>query len=414
MGELEHSFYVGWFSFLTFSFTGVEQFMESIQSVYIHIPFCRQICHYCDFVKFFYNEELATEYLEALFQEIDTALPGDKHKMRTMYIGGGTPTALTMKQLHTLFRFLNKKFDFSSFEEVSIEINPGDIDADKTKLLKDYGITRISFGVQVMDDRMLEQLGRVHRVKDVYDTVHLLKQRDFANVSLDLIYALPNQTVEQFQASLDEALSFGLPHYSTYALQIEPKTIFYQKHKKGQLHRPPEDDEVMMYEILKRTMKSKGIHQYEVSNFSLPGFESKHNLTYWNNDYYYGFGAGAHGYLPGKRVTNIRPLPAYVKKAFADGKPILQVDKVSIKERIEEEMFLGLRKINGIDKKHFQERFGIEIERLYKKELENLLNNGLIYEDVQSIRLTEQGMLLGNRVFEKFLLDRDPTIETIS
>ncbi len=392
----------------------VNNFMESIQSVYIHIPFCRQICHYCDFVKFFYNEELATEYLEALMHEIDTALPGDNHKLRTMYIGGGTPTALTIEQLHTLFRFLSKKFDLSSFEEVSIEVNPGDIDTEKTKLLRDYGITRISFGVQVMDDKMLEQLGRVHRVKDVYDTVDLLKRHDFSNISLDLIYALPHQTVEQFQASLEEALSFGLPHYSTYALQIEPKTIFYQKHKKGQLHRPPEDDEVMMYDILKRTMKSNGIRQYEVSNFSIPGFESKHNLTYWNNDYYYGFGAGAHGYLPGKRITNIRPLPAYVKKAFSDGMPILQVDEVTIKERIEEEMFLGLRKINGIDKQHFRERFGIELERLYRKELENLIHLGLIQEDMKMIRLTEQGMLLGNRVFEKFLLESDPKIETIS
>ncbi|WP_249871048.1 radical SAM family heme chaperone HemW [Oceanobacillus saliphilus] len=384
--------------------------MNTIDSVYIHIPFCRQICHYCDFVKFFYNEQLATEYLEALKKEIDVSLPGEKHKMRTIYIGGGTPTALNSVQLETLLRFLNKKFDISACEEVSIEVNPGDIDEEKTRLLKSYGISRISFGVQVMDDVMLEQLGRIHRVKDVYDTVELLKKHHFNNVSLDLIYALPNQTVEQFNNSLQEALSLGLPHYSTYALQIEPKTIFYHKHKKGQLHRPAEDDEVEMYEILKRTMKTNGIHQYEISNFAVPGYESKHNLTYWSNNYYYGFGAGAHGYLPGKRITNIRPLPAYVSQAMKDGKPILQIDEVDVKERVEEEMFLGLRKMKGINKLHFENRFGFKAESLYKKEIDKLIINGLLQENESAIQLTDKGMLLGNRVFEKFLLEADNKI----
>ncbi|WP_087971725.1 radical SAM family heme chaperone HemW [Oceanobacillus rekensis] len=381
--------------------------MNKVQSVYIHIPFCRQICHYCDFVKFFYNEQLATEYIEALINEMNVLLPGANHKMSTIYIGGGTPTALNLVQLETLLSFLNEKFDIAGCDEFSIEVNPGDIDEQKTRLLKHYGINRISFGVQVMDDEMLEQLGRVHRVKDVYDTVDLLQKHHFTNISLDLIYALPHQTVEQFNKSLLEALSFGLPHYSTYALQIEPKTIFYQKHKKGKLHRPAEDDEVTMYEILKSTMKSHGIEQYEISNFSVPGFESKHNLTYWSNGYYYGFGAGAHGYLPGKRITNIRPLPLYVKKAMETGRPILEIDEISKKERIEEEMFLGLRKIRGIDKAHFHERFGFRAEVLYKREIEKLIKSGLLHENETAIQLTDKGLLLGNRVFEKFLLDEE-------
>ncbi|MGJ9457019.1 radical SAM family heme chaperone HemW [Oceanobacillus sp. CF4.6] len=381
--------------------------MNDIRSVYIHIPFCRQICHYCDFVKFFYNEQSATAYLKALIQEINVSLPGTNHKMKTIYIGGGTPTALNMEQLKTLLRFLNKKFDIIGCDEFSIEVNPGDIDEEKTRLLKHYGINRISFGVQVMDDVMLEKLGRVHRVKDVYDTVHLLKKHHFSNISLDLIYALPHQSVEQFRTSLQDALSFGLPHYSTYALQIEPKTVFYQKHKKGQLHRPAEEDEVTMYEILQSTMKSKGIKQYEISNFAVPGFESKHNLTYWSNNYYYGFGAGAHGYLPGERMTNIRPLPAYVKQALENGRPVLKVDDISMKERIEEEMFLGLRKIKGIDKVHFQNRFGFKVKELYEKEIDELIHTGLLQENETTIKLTDRGLLLGNRVFEKFLLDKN-------
>ncbi len=379
----------------------------NIQSAYIHIPFCQQMCHYCNFVKFFYNEKLATEYLSALEKEIDAYLPENKNKLSTLYIGGGTPTALNLEQLHHLFKLIHKKIDVSQLDEFTIEVNPGDIDDEKTKLLKDYGVNRISFGVQVMDDRMLEQLGRVHRVKDVYQTVDLFTKNDFTNISLDLIYSLPHQSVKHFQASLEEALAFNLPHYSTYSLQIEPRTVFFQLHKKGQLHRPAEDDEVAMYKILQESMTRQGLEQYEISNFAKPGYESKHNLAYWSNDYYYGFGAGASGYLPGERITNIRPLPAYMKKTTAREKPILQIDKITRKEQIEEELFLGLRKIKGYSRKNFTEKFGFPLENLYRNQLKKLKDNGLIDEENDCLKLTNQGMLLGNRVFEEFILEEN-------
>ncbi|WP_085991859.1 radical SAM family heme chaperone HemW [Oceanobacillus senegalensis] len=378
---------------------------QQVQSVYIHIPFCTQICHYCDFVKFFYNEKKATEYLYALANEINTNIKGMNHKISTIYIGGGTPTALSYEQLKFLLEFLSKKFDVQNCEEYTIEVNPGDIDKEKAKLLKDYGITRISFGVQVMDNRLLEEIGRVHRVKDVYKTVDLFEQQHFSNISLDLMYALPHQTVEQFQSSLKKALEFNLPHYATYGLQIEPKTVFYMRHKKGLLHRPTEDDEVIMYEILKENMKKNGINQYEISNFAKPGYESKHNLTYWSNGYYYGFGAGAHGYIPGKRITNLRLLPAYVKKAMEDGEPILQTETISLRENIEEEIFLGLRRIKGISKSEFLKKFGFEIDSFFKRELGELINQDLLYEKNDSIRLTDKGMLLANKVFERFMIE---------
>ncbi|WP_156291117.1 radical SAM family heme chaperone HemW [Oceanobacillus salinisoli] len=379
--------------------------MKQIQSVYIHIPFCTQICHYCDFVKFFYNEKLATEYLHALVNEINTNIEGNHNKIRTLYIGGGTPTALNDKQLKFLLEFLRNKFDLENCEEYTIEVNPGDIDSEKAKLLKDNGVSRISFGVQVMDDKLLEEIGRVHRVKDVYKTVDLFHQYHFSNISLDLMYALPHQTVEQFKHSLDQALEFNLPHYATYGLQIEPKTVFYQQHKKDLLHRPTEDDEIFMYEILKDSMNKKGIKQYEISNFAKPGFESKHNLTYWGNGYYYGFGAGAHGYLPGKRITNLRPLPAYVKKAMNDGKPVLQEEGITRKEAIEEEIFLGLRRMKGLSKQAFLSKFGLSVDALFKEQILKLTKQNLIYEEDDSIRLTDSGMLLANRVFEEFMLE---------
>ncbi|MFC4558868.1 radical SAM family heme chaperone HemW [Virgibacillus kekensis] len=377
------------------------------KSVYIHIPFCQQICHYCDFTKFFYNERLATEYIEALAKEVNTNVKGAKNKVNTIYIGGGTPTALNIAQLEALMKLINEKFDVASCREFTIEANPGEFEEEKIRLIKSYGVNRISLGVQVFDDVMLEELGRLHKVKDVYTTVNQLKKHDFNNISLDLIYALPNQTVEQFGKSLDEAVSFGLPHYSTYALQIEPKTIFYQRHKKGKLHRPPQDEEVAMFELLKKTMRENGVHQYEISNFAKSGYESQHNLTYWNNEYYYGFGAGAHGYLPGVRTGNLRPLPAYTKEAFLSGVPRLTNEPIGLREMVEEEMFLGLRKVSGVSKKRFKERFGFSHEQVYDDTVAYLVQKGWLVDDQENLRLTEQGMLFGNEVFAQFLLEED-------
>lgn len=374
-------------------------------SVYIHIPFCQQICHYCDFTKFFYNEKLATEYMEALANEINMNIHESNNKVNTIFVGGGTPTALNMEQLTSLMQLIEKKFDVENCSEYTIETNPGDLDVEKIKLIKSYGVNRISLGVQVFNDRMLEEIGRLHKVKDVYQTINLLKQHGFYNISIDLIYALPNQTLTQFKDTLDEAFSFDLPHYSTYALQIEPKTVFYQRYNKGKLHRPPQEEEVQMYELLKDTMRSNGVNQYEISNFAKEGFESQHNLTYWNNEHYYGFGAGAHGYLPGRRTGNIRPLPAYIKQAMNTGRPILNTEEISLKEKIEEEMFLGLRKMNGINKNHFYQKFGFHYETLYKDEVSKLMIKGWLKEDNDNLHLTDQGMLFGNDVFSEFLLE---------
>ncbi|GAA0416928.1 MAG: radical SAM family heme chaperone HemW [Bacillota bacterium] len=379
--------------------------MNAIQSVYIHIPFCQQICYYCDFTKFFYNEKRANDYLVALKNEISTYVDDTGNKVKTVFIGGGTPTALSVNQLESLLSFIDKKFDMTQCEEYTIEANPGDFNDEKVKLLKTYGVNRVSLGVQVFDDHMLKELGRLHKVKDVYETVELLQNNGITNISTDLIYALPNQTIDHFKNSLNQAMALGLPHLSTYALQIEPKTVFFQRHKKGKLQRPAQEEEVEMYHILTDTTKKHGLLQYEISNFAKAGFESKHNLTYWDNNYYYGFGAGAYGYIPGKRYGNIRPLPAYIKQAMADGKPVLHIDQINNKEQIEEEMFLGLRKMQGVNKQTFASRFGFFPDKLYKSSIESLVQKGWLQEDDMSIRLTSEGKLLANEVFERFLLE---------
>src|SRR5690625_2174476 len=200
-----------------------------ITSVYIHIPFCEKLCHYCDFTKFFYNEEMADEYLVALEKEISTAIRKPGTKMKTIFVGGGTPTALNNRQLLKLVNMIEYYFDLSEIDEYTFEANPGDLTKEKIDILVSHGVNRISMGVQDFDDQMLEQLGRLHRVKDVYQNITDLQNANLTNISIDLMYSLPNQTIEHFSKTLEEALAFRLPHYSAYSLQIEPKTVFYQR-----------------------------------------------------------------------------------------------------------------------------------------------------------------------------------------
>ncbi|WP_182200575.1 radical SAM family heme chaperone HemW [Paraliobacillus salinarum] len=380
-----------------------------ISSVYIHIPFCEKICHYCDFTKFFYEEKMADDYLIALEKEISAYIDTPKQPMRTIFVGGGTPTALNVKQLKKLLLTIEHYFDVSNVEEYTFEANPGDLDEEKIKLLVAYGVNRISMGAQVFDDALLEHLGRLHRVKDVYKNVNDLKRNNLTNISIDLMYGLPNQTLEGFSRSLQEALSFDLPHYSSYSLQIEPKTVFYQRYNKGKLQKPPEETEAAMYHMLIEEMENMGKFQYEISNFSERNFESKHNLTYWDNSYYYGFGAGASGYLPGERIINLRPFPAYVKQTNETGKPVLHAEPIGRKEQIEEELFLGLRKQTGVRFKSFKEKYGLALTDIYKEELNYLKAKQWLIQDDEGIRLTRNGKLFGNEVFQAFLLDNDPT-----
>lgn len=376
-----------------------------ITSAYIHIPFCEKICHYCDFTKFFYQEKMADEYLAALANEINFYLSDKKHPMRTIFVGGGTPTALNLAQLEYLLQTIDKHMDVLNVDEYTFEANPGDLNEDKIKLLRMYGVNRISMGVQSFDNQLLEDLGRLHRVKDVEENINHLIKHGLTNISIDLMYGLPNQTIEIFNDSIEKALSFDLPHYSTYSLQIEPKTVFYQRHQKGKLHKPPEEVEASMFELLIEKMKQHGKFQYEVSNFAEPGYESKHNLTYWDNNYYYGFGAGASGYLPGKRHINLRPFPAYVKEANASGQPILHIDEVGKKEQIEEEMFLGLRKRTGVNKNVFKQKYNVTIDQIYQEQIQDLIARSWLEETSDYVRMTEKGQLFGNEVFQRFLLD---------
>ncbi|MBO1512254.1 radical SAM family heme chaperone HemW [Metabacillus bambusae] len=376
-----------------------------MQSAYIHIPFCHHICHYCDFNKVFFKQQPVDEYIEMLIKEMHHTVQKNKQvSLKTIFIGGGTPTALSVSQLDRLLEGIHKELmPTNDLVEFAVEANPGELSLDKLKVLKNAGVNRLSIGVQSFNDELLERIGRVHRKEDVFRTLQQAEQVGFDNMSVDLMYGLPGQTVNDFKESLDIAFTMNVKHFSAYSLIVEPKTVFYNLMQKGKLSLPPQDLEAQMYELSMEQMEKHGFKQYEISNYAIPGFESNHNLTYWNNDYYYGFGAGAHGYMNGIRTSNIGPIKKYMEQIEQTGEAYNSQNIVSKEEEMEEEMFLGLRKEAGVSKSIFYRKFNVQLVDVFPEQIANLVKLGLIVNDDQSIRLTHKGKLLGNEVFQEFI-----------
>ncbi|AXG37861.1 oxygen-independent coproporphyrinogen III oxidase [Enterococcus gilvus] len=381
--------------------------MTHSTSAYIHIPFCEHICYYCDFNKVFLEGQPVDEYIEALLKEARLSLSEHPiEKMETLYIGGGTPTSLNAAQLDRLFGGLREILPYEN-GEFTVEANPGDLSAEKLDVMRNYGVNRISMGVQTFDDRLLKKIGRKHNAQDVYDTIQLLEKKDFRNVTIDLIYALPGQSLESFRDTVERALALDLPHYALYSLILENQTMFMNWVRRGKMHLPEQEVEAQMYAETIEAMEKAGRMQYEISNFAKPGFESKHNLVYWNNQNYFGIGAGASGYLENRRYKNRGPIQHYLKSLNDDRLPILEEEHLSEREQIEEEMFLGLRKILGVEKAVFEARFKQSITDVYGDVLEKLKQQKLIIETDTSIHLTKAGLFRGNDVFEEFLLNKN-------
>lgn len=370
-------------------------------SAYVHIPFCTQICYYCDFSKVFIKNQPVDSYLEHLIEEYHSY---DIKKLRTLYIGGGTPTALSARQLAFLLEKLTDKLDLSYLEELTIEANPGDLDQEKIAVLKDSPVNRVSLGVQTFNDRMLKQIGRSHSEKDIYENIANLKKAGFDNISIDLIYALPKQTMEDVKINVAKAIALDIPHMSLYSLILENHTVFMNRMRRGKLPLPKEDLEAEMFDYIIAELEKAGFEHYEISNFSKPGFESRHNLMYWDNAEYYGIGAGASGYVDGVRYKNHGPIRHYLQAVEA-GNARVQEETLTLNEKMEEEMFLGLRKKSGVSKKRFEEKFGVSFEDQYGAVVSELTEQGLLVPDRDIVRMTKQGLFLGDTVAEKFILE---------
>jgi putative oxygen-independent coproporphyrinogen III oxidase len=379
-----------------------------VRGIYIHIPFCHQICNYCDFNKVFFKNQPVDEYIEALGKEMEMVVaqsPESFQHVETVFLGGGTPTALSAKQIERLLQLIKQHIPLHEVIEFSSEANPDELSEDKLVALLAGGVTRLSMGVQSFDQGLLEKIGRTHSNEHVYETVALAKKVGFTNISIDLMYGLPGQTMEQWKDSLQKALALNLPHYSAYSLIVEPKTIFYIQYNKGKLVLPTEDLEAEMYDVLMQEMEAAGLHQYEISNFAKDGHLSVHNKIYWDNDEYAGFGAGAHGYLNGVRYSNIAPIKKYIETIEGNERPLIHEHEVTKSERLEEQMFLGLRKTEGVPHQMFEQKFGESMHHTFEKQIQLNVEAGLLEADEHGVRLTRRGRFVGNEVFQHFLLE---------
>lgn len=370
-------------------------------SAYVHIPFCTQICYYCDFSKVFIKNQPVDAYLQALIREFRSY---DITELRTLYIGGGTPTSISAVQLDYLLTELSRDLNLNTLEEFTIEANPGDLTVDKIEVLQKSAVNRVSLGVQTFNDKHLKRIGRSHNEAQIYSTIDALKTAGFQNISIDLIYALPGQTMDDVRSNVAKALSLNIPHLSLYSLILEHHTVFMNKMRRGKLHLPTEDLEAEMFEYIISEMERNGFEHYEISNFTKPGFESRHNLMYWDNVEYYGVGAGASGYLDGIRYRNRGPIQHYLK-GVSEGNARLSEEVLSKNEMMEEELFLGLRKKEGVSIGKFEQKFGTSFEKRYGQIVQELQSDGLLKENNSFIQMTKKGLFLGDTVAEKFIVE---------
>lgn len=372
-------------------------------AVYIHIPFCTNKCYYCDFNSYVLKDQPVMRYLQALEREMErTAAELPPGRIDTVFVGGGTPTVLTPEQMQFFLSTVRAFFPVHEQTEFSMEANPGTTDGEKLHAMKEGGVNRLSFGVQSFDNGLLRAIGRIHNTDDVYRSIELARKAGFANMSVDLMFGLPGQTLDMLQDSLAAALKLDLQHYSIYGLKVEENTLFHVLYEKNELPLPEEEEEARMYELIMDTLRAHGYRQYEISNFALPGFESRHNTTYWRNESYYGLGAGAHGYMRGARHINIKGVQPYINACEA-GLPRLDVSEVPPEEAMEDHMMVGLRLLEGVSRDSFARRFGIPMESRFGGVLDSLVARGLLERTPAHYRLTGPAILLGNEVFGAFI-----------
>ena len=375
-----------------------------LKAAYLHIPFCVQICHYCDFNKIFIHQQPVDEYLQSMKKEmVHTTSRFKDYEMETIFVGGGTPTSLSEKQLQTFLSDVNEVLGNRFLKEFTVEANPEQTTKEKIAVLKDNGVNRLSVGVQAFQSSLLKKLGRTHTKEDIYSTVAEAKKAGIDNMSIDLMFGLPGQTMDMFKESVDEALALDVPHISSYSLQIEKKTVFYNLAQKGKLILPEQELEAAMYDYLIEALDKKGFKQYEISNFAIPVFESKHNLQYWNNNEYFVIGAGAHIYVEGTRRRNAGPLKQYMNLVEEHGFPYIEEHQVPLSEKMEEEMFMGLRKQEGVSDATFMSRYGRSMFDIYKEPIQRLIQKGWLQQREDTLVLTKDGRPLGNEVFQEFI-----------
>lgn len=382
--------------------------------LYIHIPFCKQKCSYCDFCSYANKESFIKRYIQCVLKEIIEV--GNNNKIdfengkddlflvKTIYIGGGTPSLIDSKYIVQIIEDIKLNFEIDEKAEITIEVNPGTVTLEKLEDYNKVGINRLSIGLQSTHEHLLKEIGRIHTYLDFLDTFRFAREAGFENINVDLMIGLPNQTLAEVQDSIEEIVSMEPEHISVYSLILEEGTPLFKKVEEG-LELPDEELERKMYWNVKRILEANGYNHYEISNFAKQGYESKHNLDCWNQKEYIGFGIAAHSYTNGIRYSNIENLEQYIKNYEEDKteENLVFHEKQDMEAMQKEYMLLGLRKIDGVSIQEFKIKFVANPVFLYHSELEKLVNEELLEIDGDMIKLTNKGLDLANIVWEEFV-----------
>lgn len=376
-------------------------------SLYVHVPFCLRKCAYCDFVSYPLEEEAARRYRDCLLKEMAlyaAELVPPEREVATVYLGGGTPTCLPAGLLEDILEGLHRHFDWPAGIEATVEANPGTVEAAKLKVLREAGINRLSLGLQSCQDRYLDLLGRPHSFRQAVEAALLAREAGFNNLNMDLIFALPGQTLSEWRRCLEEVLALAPEHISTYSLEVAEGTPLARKIQEGELAPCGEEAELAMYLEAISFLKENGYEHYEISNFARPGFRCRHNLTYWEHRPYIGLGPAAHSFLGNKRRANLSSLEEYCARLEAGELPAGEEEELSAEALMGEAMFLGLRLLEGVSLEGFARRFGKNPLEVFGTQIAFLCRQGLLEINSGYLRLTSRGLLLANMVFGEFIL----------
>ncbi len=372
--------------------------------IYIHIPFCKSKCYYCDFTSFANKQELVTMYVECLLKEIQNKA-NDNYKVKTIFIGGGTPSFIDYCYIEKIINKIKKNYNVDQDAEITIEVNPGTANKEKLKKYYELGINRLSIGLQTANNDLLKEIGRIHKYEDYEKTVKIAKEVGFTNINTDLIIGIPNQTIYDVEDTINKLLILDLTHFSVYSLIIEPGTQLESMIEEGKLKLPDEEIERYMYWFAKRKLEENGYIHYEISNFAKPGYSSKHNVDCWTQKEYLGFGVAASSYMNKKRFTNTHCIEEYIKNINLNK----YKENVSIEEEQDEKaemneyILLGLRKLKGVNLTDFKNKFSKDLLKEYEESIKKLLVEDLITIDYNTIKLSKKGLDLANLVWEEFI-----------
>ena len=370
-------------------------------SLYIHIPFCKQKCFYCDFPSYARLEDLKEDYVKALCKEIKDK--ASKYKIKSIFIGGGTPSYLNEDEIEQVLSEISK-LDLEDNMEFTMECNPGTLTEEKLKVMLKGGVNRISMGLQAVQNSLLKEIGRIHTFKIFEENFNLARKVGFKNINVDLMFGLPNQSVEEWEESLRKIASLEPEHISAYSLIIEEDTGFYKLWENNKLLLPNEEEERIMYSKTKEILASYGYKQYEISNYAKEGYECYHNKVYWKCEEYLGLGSASSSFINEKRIKNIEDVKTYIERINKNESIIDEVIENKNKDNIEEFIFMGLRMLEGINLSEFKNKFNTNIEDMYKEVIEKNINNNLLIIENDRLKLTSKGIELSNSVMSDFII----------